>query len=361
MVSPYDLDVPGGVQSHVLQLARHLRAEGDDVTVIGPADRSRGRLKAVGGSIAIPFNASVAPVALDPRVVRRVRRTLHELQPDVVHVHEPVVPLVSLAAAVAPVAPTVATFHAWSDQARLYGLVGPVARRALRRLSARIAVSSAAAGFHAGALGIPEGSFRIIPNGVEVGRFRGAAPFPSMTTPNLLFVGRLEPRKGLADLVRAFVLCKTDHPDLRLYVVGDGAERDRCQAMLPTRLRSDVVFLGRVDNDELPRVYASATVYVSPARGGESFGIVLAEAMAAGAPVVATSLPGYRSVASDGVNARLVPPGDHRALATAVAGLLDAPATAAALAEQASRDVERFDWGRVAADVRAVHRDVLRP
>lgn len=359
MVSPYDVDVPGGVQSHVLQLAHHLRAGGDEVTVVGPGDRSRGQIRVVGGSVGVPFNDSVAPVALDPRAAVRVRRVLRELRPDVVHVHEPVVPMVSLAATTGRIAPTVGTFHAWSEQGRLYRNIGPLARRAVRRLADRIAVSSAAAEFHATALGLSEGGFRVIPNGVEVERFRGAAPFSSMTDPSLLFVGRLEPRKGLSDLVRAFVLLKTDHPDLRLYVVGDGPERDRCQDLLPTRLRSDVVFLGRVDNEELPRIYASATVYVSPARGGESFGIVLAEAMSAGTPVVASDLPGYRSVATDGVNSRLVVPGDPRALATAVGGLLANPATASALADQAATDVEEFDWVRVAARVRAVYLQAL--
>lgn len=360
LVSPYDVDVPGGVQSHVLQLARHLRSGGDDVTVVAPGDRSRGQIRAVGGSVGVPFNASVAPIALDPRVLRRVRRALGDLRPDVVHVHEPVVPMVALAAVTSRVAPTVATFHAWSDDGRLYRAAGPVARRILRRVRERIAVSSAAAAFHAAALGIPEGRFRVIPNGVDVERFRGAMPFTSMAAPSLLFVGRLEPRKGLSDLVRAFVLLKADHPDLRLYVVGDGPERDACQALLPTRLRSDMVFLGRVANDELPRIYASATVYVSPARGGESFGIVLAEAMAAGTPVVASDLPGYRSVATDDVNARLVTPGDGPALAAAIGALLTNPARARALAAQASRDVERLDWSQVAAAVRATYLRALR-
>ncbi len=360
MVSPYDIDVPGGVQAHVRHLADHLRDAGDEVTVVAPGRRSRSGITTVGRSVGIPFNDSVAPVTLDPLAARRVRAALADLRPDVVHVHEPAVPVVSLAAATWGRAATVATFHAWADSGRAYRSLRPVLGRALRGLDARIAVSEAAASFHAGALGLPSGRFQVVPNGVDVARFAAAKPFPSVVRPNLVFVGRLEPRKGLEDLVRAFVLLKTDHPDLRLYVVGDGPERDRCQALLPTRLRSDVVFLGRVDNDEVPRVLASASVFVSPARGGESFGIVLAEAMAAGAPLVASDLPGYRSVATDGVNARLVPPRDPAALAGAVAALLTNPATATALAAQARRDVERFDWPVVADRVRAIHDQVLR-
>lgn len=358
MISPYDIDVPGGVQSHVRHLSDHLRASGDEVLVVAPGSRSRGGIAAVGGSIGIPFNESVAPVALDPRVRRRVRRVLADLQPDVVHVHEPAVPVVSLAAATWGGTATVATFHAWSDTARAYRLAGPVLRRLLVGLDARIAVSPAAADFHARALGIPASAFRIIPNGVDVDRFATARPFPSVTRPNLVFLGRLEPRKGLEDLVRAFALLKASHADLRLYVVGDGPERDRCQQLLPARLRSDVVFLGRIDDREVPRLLASASVFVSPARGGESFGIVLVEAMAAGAPVVATELPGFRSVATDDVSARLVPPGDVDALADAIAALLANPARARALAEQAALDVRAFDWGRVAEQVRSVHDEV---
>ncbi len=355
LVSPYDVDVPGGVQGHVLQLAEHLRTMGDAVTVLAPARRSRGPIRAVGRSVGIPFNDSVAPIAVDPRAARRTRRLLDDLAPDVVHVHEPAVPMVSLAAATWGGAATVATFHAWSAGGRVYRAAGPVLARWLRGLDARIAVSDAAAAFHAGALGLPGSAFDTIPNGIDVARFADADPMPSVTAPSLVFVGRLEPRKGLEDLVRAMVLLKATHPDLRLYVVGDGPERERCRALLPTRLRSDVVFLGRVDDHEVPRLLAAATVFVSPARGGESFGIVVAEAMAAGATVVATDLPGHRSVATDGVDARLVPPRDPAALAEAIAALLANPATARALAQQARRRVDALDWSTVAADVRAVH------
>lgn len=353
MVCPYDVDVPGGVQSHALQLAAHLRRGGDEVTIVAPGERSRGGIVAVSSSMGVPFNASVAPLALDPRALLRVRRTLARLAPDVVHVHEPIVPWVSLAAVARPVAPTMATFHAWSDDGWLYRALGPMAHRLLGRLSLRIAVSEAAAAFHAAALGLSPTDFTVIPNGIDVPRFAAARPFESLQdAPTLLFVGRLEPRKGLEPLVRAFVRLKTQHPTLRLYVVGDGPERDRCQQLLPTRLRSDVVFLGRVDNDELPRLYASTDLYVSPALGGESFGIVLAEAMAAGATVVASDLPGYRAVVTDGVNGALVPPGDVAALARRIGGLLDNPAAAASLADQAHHDVVRFDWETVAAAVR---------
>jgi phosphatidylinositol alpha-mannosyltransferase len=285
---------------------------------------------------------------------------LRALAPDVVHVHEPLVPWVSLAATTAQVAPVVATFHAWSDRDRAYRVAGRVLRRALAHVDAAIAVSPAAAAYHAAALGWRTSDLTVVPNGVEVARFRGATPFPQVREhPSLLFVGRLEARKGLDQLLHAFAHLRATRPDLRLYVVGDGPDRDRCQQLLPARLRADVVFLGRVDAAELPRFYASCDLFVAPALGGESFGIVLIEAMAAGAPVVASDIPGYASVVTDGVDGRLVPPHDPGALAEAIATLLDNPSLARALADTATARVERYDWSAVADQVRAVHRRVV--
>jgi phosphatidyl-myo-inositol alpha-mannosyltransferase len=363
LVSPYDLTVPGGVQSHVEHLAAALRAQGDEVVLVGPgaadgaADGDEGgpRDVRIGGSMRIPFNGSVAPVALGPWTARRTVTALRELAPDVVHVHEPLVPWTGVASLAARVAPVVGTFHAWSDHDRAYRAVRPVGRAVLDRLALAVAVSEAAAGYHAGALGVPPSRFTVIPNGVEVARFADAAPFDDLRAdgrPLLLFVGRLEKRKGLEPLIRAFTLLKADRPEVRLLVVGDGAERDRCAELLPAGLRADVTFLGRVDQADLPRYYATCDLYVSPALGGESFGIVLLEAMAAGVPIVASDLPGYRSVARDGVQGRLVPPGDPRALADAIRLLLDNPSLRAAMAGEGQRTVARYDWSVVAAELR---------
>jgi phosphatidyl-myo-inositol alpha-mannosyltransferase len=369
LVSPYALEVPGGVQAHVDALAAALRRRDHEVTVLGPGTgRPRGHagdddVVRLGRHLPVRFNGSVAPIALSPLVARTTRRALTELGPDVVHVHEPLVPWAGLAAATSDVAPVVGTFHAWSDDSRLYRASRPLARRVAAGLAVRLAVSEAAAGYHAGALGVPVSSFRIVPNGVDVDRFASAEPFPELVDPErpaLLFVGRLERRKGLEPLVRAFTRLKTDRPELRLLVVGDGPERDRCQALLPGRLRSDVSFLGRVDADDLPRFYASADIYVAPALGGESFGIVLLEAMAAGCPLVASDIPGYRSVATDGRQGRLVPPGDPVALAGAIGVLLDNEALRRAMAAEGRRTVGDYDWARVAARVADTYEDALR-
>jgi phosphatidyl-myo-inositol alpha-mannosyltransferase len=359
LVSPYDLSVPGGVQSHVAHLATALRELGDEVELVGPGE---GDHHGIGGSVRVPFNGSVAPIALAPAAARRTAAMLRDLDPDVVHVHEPLVPWTGLASLRAGIAPVVGTFHAWSASARAYKLARPLGRAVLGRLAAAVAVSDAAAGYHAGALGVAPDRFRVVPNGVDVPRFAEAAPFEDLLAderPTLLFVGRLERRKGLEPLVRAFTLLKTERPELRLLVVGDGPERERCQALLPPRLSSDVVFLGRVAQEDLPRYYASCDLYVSPALGGESFGIVLLEAMAAGAPIVASDLPGYRSVAHDGVDSSLVPPGDPAALAAAIGVLLDHPSRGRAMAEEGRRTVGDFDWPVVAGRLRELYQEVV--
>lgn len=357
LVSPYDLDVPGGVQAHVLELAGALRASGDEVVVIGPGGSGPDRV-GVGRASKVRFNGSVAPLALDPRAIRRVGDALSTFQPDVVHVHEPMVPWVGPAAVLRGPRPVVATVHAWSDHDRLYRLARPAVQRLIRRVDAWTAVSDAAAQYHAAALGLPRGRFRIVPNGVHVDRFAQAQPFREQVDPDrplILFVGRLEPRKGLDVLVRAFVGLKAHHPRARLAIVGDGDERDRCQSLVPAGLRPDVTFLGRVPADDLPRWFATADLFVAPARGGESFGIVLIEAMAAGATVVASDIPGYRSVATHDRTACLVPPGDHAALATALGDLVANAGRRSSLAAAAREQVRQYDWEVLATQVREVY------
>lgn len=363
LVCPYDLGVPGGVQSHVLHLARELQALGDVVVVLAPGDRddvAEGTVP-LGRSVGIRFNGSVAPLALTPAAARRTLVTLRGFEPDIVHVHEPAAPLVSVAASLRGPRPLVGTFHAWSDRALAYTLVRPLLRPLAQRLDARIAVSPAAADYHARALGLRLGTFRVIPNGVAVGRFAHAEALPELEDPHrptVLFVGRLERRKGLEQLIRAFVAVKSTRPDVRLLIVGTGPERDRCQSLLPARLRADAIFLGSVDQDTLPRVYAASDVVAVPAVGGESFGIVLLEAMAAGRPVVASDIPGFRAVVRDGVEGRLVPPGDVRSLTQALAALLANPALRSAMSAEAHATVADYDWPRVTARIRQAYQAV---
>lgn len=366
IVSPYDLAVPGGVQQHVDFLADALGRRGDDVLVVGPGpdplpDSPVGAhldRRAVGVSQGVPFNDSVAPLALLPMAARRTVTTLRQFAPDVVHVHEPVVPWVSLAATAWGPRPVVATFHAWSDHDRIYRATRPLAKRLLRRLGGMIAVSPAAADYHGSALGLPKGRIRLIPNGVQVARFRDAEPIAEHLDPSrplVLFVGRLEERKGARDAIRAFVQLKTTRPRARMVVVGDGPQRAACEAAVPSGLRGDVTFVGRVPDTEVPRWFRTADLYLAPATGGESFGIVLLEAMAAGTPVIASDIPGYRTSVHDGRNGRLVPPGKPAEFARAAEELLANDRLRASLVTQASTEVERYDWDRVAREVREVY------
>lgn len=374
LVSPYDLDRPGGVQSHVRALAGALVRAGDRVLVVGPgrpaaagpAGRGSGDGAVPDGPVevrvgpgrAVAFNGSRAPILLDPRGVRRARRAIAAFAPDVVHVHEPLAPLLGLAVAwgVArrPGGPSlVVTHHAWSDRARLYRAAAPVGRRILARAGGVIAVSEAAAAYHAAALGVPRSRFTVVPNGVDVGRFaRPRTPRAPDDPLTVLFLGRLERRKGVLVLAEAYAALRRRRGDLALVVVGTGP--DEAEARRALAADTTVRFLGAVAQDRLPGVLAEADVVVAPSLGGESFGIVLLEAMASGAALVASDLPGYRSVV-DPDHALLVPPGDVDALAAAVGRLADDAALRQRLAAAGHVRVADFDWAEVAGRVRRVH------
>lgn len=361
LVSPYDLSVPGGVQAHVQRLGEALRSRGDEVHVLGPVRDSHaerdGQVISVGTSIGVRFNGSVAPISWSPATARRVRQSISNLQPDVVHVHEPLVPTVGLAAVRQSFAPVVATFHAFSERSRLYRLARQPARQMLSGLRIAIAVSRSAARFHAGALGIDPEAWQVIPNGVDVAGFDpgdAAADRDDQST-SMLFVGRFEPRKGLPVLLEAIERLQADGCRLRVTIVGDdGARAPRRFAELP-----DVEFAGRVDNERLATLYASADLFVSPALGGESFGIVLIEAMAAGACVVASDIPGYRDVLADGRLGRLVPPNDPVALAAAIRDLARHPGLREAYVQAAREAVHQYDWNVVADRVRTAYEQAI--
>jgi phosphatidylinositol alpha-mannosyltransferase len=366
LVSPYDWARPGGVQGHIAALARCLE-EDHEVRVFAPSSRRPGReerhVTVVGRPFSVPYNRSVAPVALSPLAGRRVLRGLADFRPHVLHVHEPLAPIVSAAAAAWGPKPLIGTFHAWAASSRLQHAIRPAAAQVVRRLDARIAVSPAAQQFASDAYGVPLGAFRVVPNGVDEAAFTAASPLPELADPErplLLFVGRLEPRKGLDVAIRAFLRLRASTPRLRLCVVGDGGERSRCQEMVPPSLRPDVLFVGSVSQQELPRYHASADVFIAPSTGGESFGIILLEAMAAGLPVVASDIPGYRTVLGDGRQGRLVPPHDAFALSEAVGTLLANPALRRAMALEGRRTAATYAWPLIARRITDVYRAVLR-
>jgi phosphatidylinositol alpha-mannosyltransferase len=359
LVCPYEWTVPGGVGNHVRALAGELRRLGHQVDVLAPAERPvlEPGFVGLGGSLAVPYNGSVARIAIGPRTLVRVRRALARGGYDLLHVHEPLSPSVGLLAVANTSVPTVGTFHANLDRSLALRAASPLLRRVYHRLAARIAVSASARDTWQGQFG---GTMAVVPNGVAPEFFAGPQPLRGWNAagPTVLFVGRLEPRKGLAYLVRAFLRLKPRFPAARLLVVGRdrGHQQDKAMAMVPPRLRPDLVFVGSVPQADLPSYYASADVFCAPSLGGESFGIVLAEAMAVGLPVVCSDIGGYRDVVRDGSEGLLVPPRDPEALAEALAGLLDNPARRAAMGEAAAVAARRYAWEVVAGEVAEVYR-----
>lgn len=355
LACPYDWHAPGGVQVHVRQLSSELRERGHEVLVLAPGDSAADEpwVRVVGRPVRVPYAGTVAPISFSPSAWSKVKGRMRAFAPDVVHVHEPLTPSVSMLAALAADAPVVATFHAYLDRSRLMQAAGPALRRIHRRIGVSIAVSEAAAGFLARVIG---GQVQIVPNGVDVERFAHPGP-PAEGLPGgrlILWVNRLDPQKGFAVMLRAFEVLARDRADLSLVVAGDGSDRDALDR-LPAELRSRVLHLGTVPHGELPRYHAAADVFAAAATGQESFGIVLVEAMAAGVPVVATDIAGYRDVVRDGIEGLLVPPGDAGALATGLGRVLDEPELAHGLAEAGRERAQTFSWSEVVPRLEAVY------
>jgi phosphatidylinositol alpha-mannosyltransferase len=315
LVCPYSLTQPGGVQGQVLGLSRALRSIGVDARVLAPCDGPPPDTAVIPLGKSIPFseNGSIAPIAPDAACALRTIRALRDERFDVVHLHEPLVPGPTMTALVFTEVPTVGTFHRAGESA-IYRRTRPIARWGANQLTARCAVSEEAMATAIEALG---GHYELVFNGIDVARFAKAVPWPA-DGPTILFVGRHESRKGLEVLLDAM---ERLGPGIRLWVAGEGPQT----AKLRERTASDarIEWLGRVSDDELARRLRGADVFCAPSLHGESFGIVLLEAMAASTPIVASDLPGYRNVARPGQDGVLVPPGDAAALAGALNDVLD--------------------------------------
>lgn len=361
LVSPYDFATPGGVTEHVARLDRQLRARGFDTVILAPHS---GRLdspmplhlQSLGRVIAVPTNGSIARITLSIRLTASVRARLRTASPDILHVHEPFMPLLPFAALRHSQATNVATFHAYSASSLAYRYAAPLLRRFFAKLHGRIAVSEAARAFVAGHFPAP---FEVIPNGVDLDRFAQSDPLPNLTDgiPNLLFVGRLDQRKGFPVLLRAYAQLRRQGQRARLIAVGayTPAECAAFQRQITGEQIPDVVMAGWVGRDQLTRYYRSSEIVCIPSLGGESFGIVLLEAMAAGRAIVASDIAGYREVISPGEEGLLVPPGDSRALAEAIRSLLRDPDLRRYLADQGRTKAARYAWPVVAERVIACY------
>lgn len=362
MVCPYSFDVPGGVQAHVLQLAEVMRERGHDVSVLAPASphvELPDYVVSGGKAVPIPYNGSVARLRFGPATHRRVKKWLSEGDFDVLHLHEPNAPSLSMLALMIAEGPIVATFHTSTTKSLVLGVFQGILRPWHEKIVGRIAVSDLARRWQMEALGSDAVQ---IPNGVDVAAIASAPPLPGYPRhgKTVLFLGRFdEPRKGMAVLLAALPAVVERFADVEVLVVGRGDEEElREQA---GELARHLKFLGQVDDTAKASALRGADVYCAPNTGGESFGIVLVEAMAAGTAVVASDLDAFRRVLDDGRAGRLVPVENPGALAAALVEVLSDDDARSAYVRNAATEVARYDWKVVADDILRVYETVAAP
>ncbi|HVW44779.1 MAG TPA: glycosyltransferase family 4 protein [Amycolatopsis sp.] len=357
IVCPYSFDVPGGVQGHVVDLAKALLAKGHQVSVLAPADDDAvlpDFVHSAGKALGIPYNGSVARLQFGPVSYARVRRWIRDGCFDVLHLHEPAAPSLSLLALKVADGPIVATFHTSTPRSRTLSAFQPVLRPLLEKITARIAVSALARRVqveHAG------GDAVEIPNGVDVDLFARALPLEGYPRAGgtLGFIGRFtEPRKGMDVLLAAADRLLPEFPALRLLVVGRG-DPDELRRMAGRNLWPHIELLGQVDDEMKARVLRSVDVYCAPNTGGESFGMILTEAMAAGTAVAASDLDSFRRVLDDGRSGLLFETGDAASMAGGLRELLEDPARRSSLAAAAGERVAMYDWPVVVTQVLRVY------
>ena len=351
LLCPYSLTIPGGVQGQVLGLARALRGRGHEVRVLGPCDGPPpdAGVTPLGRSVPTAANGSVAPLAPDPSAQLRTIRALRDEDFELLHLHEPLAPGPCITTLLMGDAPKVGTFHAAGESAA-YRYLGWGLTRLARRLDHRCAVSPDAVALAESGLG---GRYELLFNAVEVERFAQGPAHPT-DGPTIFFLGRHEPRKGLEVLLAALA----DLPaDVRLWVGGDGPQTEELQERYGHDGR--IEWLGRISDDERSARMRGCTVYCSPSVRGESFGMVLLEAMASGCALVASDLDGHRNVASDGVDALLAPVGDAAALAKALRRVLDDESLRTELVEGGRRRAEQLSMAHLAERYEATYRRVL--
>lgn len=367
LVSPYDYPYPGGVTEHITALDKHFRALGHDTRIIAASTTDEDILgdhviKVSGAVSPVPFSGSTARITLSPQVYRRVKQILKDEKFDVVHVHEPGVPVLSLVVLRHSHALNVGTFHAYRESNALYEYARPLLSRIFNRLDGRIFVSEAVREYITHYF---PGDYVILPNGIECARFSAPDIQPierfSDGRPNILYVGRMDKRKGFRHLLRAYPYIKQAVPDARLIVVGAYSDKDKAPFLRYARTHKlhGVHFVGYVSPQDLPRYYCTATIFCAPNTGFESFGIVLLEAMAAGLPIVASDITGFRAVLESGSEGLLVPQGNELAIAKAIIDLLNSPERRARMSEQGKCKAAEYDWSIIAQRVLAYYEDLM--
>lgn len=357
---PYDWSSPGGVQVHVRDLAVALLRLGHEVSVLAPCEDESDLppyVVSAGRAVSLSYNGSKAKVAFGPVTTRRVRRWLRHGDFDVLHIHEPLAPSVAILSCWAAKGPIVATWHSSMQRSRALLAMYPLAQTALEKVSARIAVSEAARQTLVEHMG---GDAVLIPNGVDCSGFGGVDPLPGWpgTGGSLFFIGRIDDRrKGLSVLLDALPAIAERHPGVRLLVAGPGDVEDFRSDLSP-ETRGRVEFLGLVSEETKARAFVSADLYVAPNTGGESFGIVLLEAMASGTPVLASDIEAFRRVTDEGRAGASFVNEDPADLARQVIALLDDAGERSRLAREGLLRAREFDWETVARRVVEVYEAV---
>ena len=370
LVSPYDYAYPGGVGRHIAGLAQEFRAAGHHVSIIVPgASPQPGSLREedqgdgiyrIGRVMPVPANGSIARITLSLRMINRVRRILADEKFDVVHLHEPLMPALPPTVLRYSQAVNVGTFHAFRNSYYGYYYGRPLLKYIVNKLHGRIAVSRVALTYVSQYF---PGAYAIIPNGVDLKRYRvDVEPIERYMDGklNILFVGRWEKRKGLSYLIRAHEMVRHEFPTARLLVVGpEGRHGGAYRDYVANRGLLGIEFVGHVSDDELPRYYRTCDVFCAPSTSGESFGIVLPEAMASGKPVVTTNIEGYRQVVTNGHSGLLVPPRDEVALANALCRLLGDPVERERMGTNGRHDAQQYAWESVAGRVLTFYTEIL--
>jgi phosphatidyl-myo-inositol alpha-mannosyltransferase len=358
IVCPYSWDVPGGVRSHVADLANTLRERGYFVSVLAPVDNPEFLPEFVadgGAPTAVPYNGSVARLSFGIKATRRVRNWIRQGNFDVVHIHEPLAPSLSLLACWAAQGPLVATWHSSQDRSRILNAGYYIAQTAMEKIRGSIAVSEAARTTLVEHVG---GDAVLIPNGVRVSDFRDQEGVSVAGAPLILFLGRIdEPRKGLSVLIEASEEIIARIPSVEFAIAGPGDPNPFIESMSPD-VRAHFTFHGAVSDEEKRRLLHQADLYVAPHTGGESFGIVLVEAMASGTPVVASNIPAFSRVLQGGECGELFANGDAQDLAKKVCDLMEYPDTRREFVRRSNIRVMDFDWNSVVNDVIAVYESV---
>jgi len=360
LVCPYAWDIPGGVSAHVHDLALALIKQGHVVSVLAPAESDEHLpdfVQSTGRPRAVKYNGSVARLSFGPVTAARVSKWIEEGNFDVLHVHEPLAPSLSVLACWSATGPIVATWHSSMDRSRVLQSLIKLARTAMEKITARIAVSESARTTLRHYVG---GDAIVIPNGVNVASFANAQPMSGWPGDgqSIVFLGRMdEPRKGLSILIDAYPAIRQAHPNLRLLIAGPGDASDLLNS-LSAPDRASVTCLGKIAESDKASVLASGSIYIAPNTGGESFGIVLLEAMAAGTPVLASNLKAFERVLAGGQSGVLFNNEDANSLAAAAIVLLSNATQREQLRASALLRVAQFDWDIVAAQIVDVYQSV---